>query len=168
MKKQIVPLLTEQGYLPDGWLGAVVNDKPLIGFSQRSQVRSSFERLVCALRGDEEVVELDESHETPEQPETVVVETASSQTETISRWSRKDVKKWIKKIGTLKLRKKALKNLDGQALIHLHKLRKESPDYFYQSLKNDLGLTSVFDVFTFRDELEKLFISGQEVFLKPT
>ena len=145
----------EQGYQPDGWLEAVVDNKLSTDFSQRNERKSAFESLICVLSGEEPVIELDEapSEQIPSAP---LDSTLSAQIENISRWKRKDVKKWIKEIGTLKLRKKALQKLDGLALIHLHELRKERPDYFYQCLKNDLGLTSVFDVLKFRDQLEKL------------
>ena len=159
MSKQIVPLVMEQSYQPDGWLGRIVNSGHTIDFSKRAKLGNSFEKLISALGEDGKVDEAVEAEETPAlELQPAQLETRV-QIENISKWKKKDVKKWLKGIGILKLRKKAQEKLDGLALVHLHELRKESPDYFYQCLKNDLGFTSVFDVFKFRDELERLLNS---------
>lgn len=75
----------------------------------------------------------------------------------IRSWTCSDVKTWLKAIGLEnRLDSKALQRLDGRRLLRLHDLRKESPEFFYSSIKTDLKLGNVFDVLDFVDELENL------------
>jgi len=75
----------------------------------------------------------------------------------IRSWTLGDVKSWINDVGLEeRLNGKAVERLDGRMLLRLQDLRKESPEFFYSSIRTDLGLKNVFDVLEFVDELDKL------------
>lgn len=75
----------------------------------------------------------------------------------IRSWTHSDVKAWLQSVGLEnRLDPKALQRIDGRRLLRLQDLRKESPEFFYSSIKTDLKLGNIFDVLDFVDELEKL------------
>ena len=154
LRKEILPLMMERDYKPDGWLGIILGTKLWVDFRDRLQQNASIEKLIMTLerngkRGTvkEQIVQPSVAHAWLE---------ANTRIDDISNWKQQDVVIWLNRPGMPKIRRKALKRLDGLALLHLIQLRTESPEYFYRCLEKDLGLTSVFDVFKFRDELNKI------------
>ncbi|RMX38043.1 hypothetical protein pdam_00020147 [Pocillopora damicornis] len=152
LRKDVIPLMVDGKYRPDGWLGFIVGSKFWIDFSEKHKLDSNVTKLVKELgtRGKIEVVES-------------IVQAAvedvvdASPHPSIRSWTCSDVKTWLKAIGLEnRLDSKALQRLDGRRLQRLHDLRKESPEFFYSSIKTDLKLGNVFDVLDFVDELENL------------
>jgi hypothetical protein len=48
-RKPFVPLRLQQGYNPDGWLGALVGNKLYFDFSQATKYEDSIKRLIKEL-----------------------------------------------------------------------------------------------------------------------
>ncbi|XP_015753418.1 PREDICTED: uncharacterized protein LOC107333164 isoform X7 [Acropora digitifera] len=71
-------------------------------------------------------------------------------------WQKEDVAKWLESIGFDVGDNEVRGNLDGSALCKLDDLRKESPEFFYSSVKTDLALSNVIDVMKFTEELKQL------------
>ena len=160
LRKDIIPLMMERNYRPDGWLGMIVGTKLWIDFRNSYGVEAGVGKLLRELggRGRQDqgdyltdvgqtgnAAQAQEDHPpaTPEVPG-------------ICSWTNHDVECWLKDIGLDEVCKTVLPRLDGQTLIYLYALRDECPDYFYRCLESNLNLRDMFDVFKFREELCKL------------
>lgn len=147
-------------YKPDGWLGFIVGSKFWIDFSEKHKLDSNLGALIREL-GNRGKIEL---HEPVAQglgikPAAALVDVVDASPQTsIKSWTCGDVKKWLNDVGLEnRLDPKAVQQLDGQMLIRLRDLRKEtSPDFFYASVKAEFKLESLFDLLKFADALEKL------------
>lgn len=160
LRKDIIPLMMERNYRPDGWLGMIVGTKLWIDFRNSYGIETGVGKLLRELGGrgrqdqgnhfadpgqlgNAEQVQEDCPPATPEAPG-------------ISSWTSHDVECWLKDIGLDEVCKTVLPRLDGQTLIYLYALRDECPDYFYRCLESNLNLRDMFDLFKFREELCKL------------
>lgn len=76
--------------------------------------------------------------------------------EEVLSWQREDVAKWLHTIGFDVGDNEVRGKLDGPLLLMLNELRKESPEYFYNSVKTDLGFPTVIEVLQFTKELKEL------------
>ena len=155
LRKDIIPLMMQRDYQPDGWLGMIVGTKLWIDFRNSYSLDTGTEKLIKELgdRGhqDEENKSSLEHTENKQQ-----VQRDESKVQGILGWTTQEVKFWLKDIGLDEVCTAALPRLDGQTLIYLHGLRDECPDYFYRCLETNLNLRNMFDLFKFREELCKL------------
>ncbi|XP_020626470.1 uncharacterized protein LOC110063812 isoform X2 [Orbicella faveolata] len=153
LHKDIIPLMMENKYRPDGWLGFIVGSKFWIDFSEKHKLDMNADKLVRELgdRGKTTV------QETIVQAAVENVVDASPQS-SIRSWTHSDVKSWLKEVGLEdRLDAKAVQRLDGPMLLRLQDLRKEtSPDFFYTSVRTEFKLGSLFDLLEFTDALDKL------------
>ena len=157
LRKDIIPLMVQRNYQPDGWLGMIVGTKLWIDFRNSYSIETGMAKLMKELgvRGRENDV-IDGRLETTDkvQEDSIPVKPVVSG---ISSWTRHEVESWLKDIELDEVCKAVLPKLDGQALIYLHALREECPEYFYKCLESNLNLRDMFDdVFKFREELSKL------------
>ncbi|EDO45030.1 predicted protein [Nematostella vectensis] len=158
LRKDIVPLMMEKSYRPDGWLGMIMGAKLWIDFSDKQTLRvdDSFEKLQKEIgmrgRGRGNVVE---SKLVAVQHDVVDVFPKID----ISKWSKDDVMNWMNGFG-LRLGNDSTiaSHLSGKLLQRLAKLRSESPEFFYSSVKQDFGFAHLQEVLLFVDELNKLVL----------
>lgn len=151
LHKDIIPLMMDYRYKPDGWLGLIVGSKFWIDFSDRHKVDTNVDKLIKELGGRGKTAQEETIH-------AVAVDFVDACPQTsIRSWTNKDVIKWLREVGLEgRLDSKAMQRLNGQILLRLQDLRKESPEFFYTSIRTDLKLANVFDVMEFADELDKL------------
>ncbi|KAL9979082.1 hypothetical protein ACROYT_G016684 [Oculina patagonica] len=150
LRKDIVPLMMESNYRADGWLGMILGSKLWIDFSSGQNTSDSIEKLKKELgaRGKGESAVKKASKDT-------VDAAPSGKKVDVSTWTVDDVTKWMEKIG-LGESYKGKQKLTGKKLQQLAKMRNESADFFYATIKEDLGFTNRLDVMTFADELQGL------------
>ncbi|PFX17112.1 uncharacterized protein LOC111341315 [Stylophora pistillata] len=152
LHKDIIPLMMDGKYRPDGWLGFIVGSKFWIDFSEKHKLDSNVDKLVKEL-GTRGKIELQENA----MKATVMDVVDASPQSTIRSWTSSDVKAWLMDVGLKdRLDSNTLKRLNGQILLRLQDLRKESPEFFYSSVRTDFKLGTVFDVLEFVDALDKL------------
>ena len=155
LRKDIIPLMMQQNYKPDGWLGMIVGTKLWIDLRNSFNVEAAIGKLKTELgdRGRENQGNyLTVEHEKPvEKGQELTAELSG-----VADWTANEVKDWLKDIGLDDICKAVLPKLNGQALIYLYALRDECPDYFYRCLETNLNLRDMFDLFKFREELSKL------------
>ncbi|XP_015753413.1 PREDICTED: uncharacterized protein LOC107333164 isoform X2 [Acropora digitifera] len=145
--KKIIPLMMEENYTPDGWLGLILARKPYMHFEKDpqegiQQLLKEITNLTAAVSAQSEVL----STSSPMQ----------EANKRVSSWQKEDVAKWLESIGLDVGDNEVRGNLDGSALCKLDDLRKESPEFFYSSVKTDLALSNVIDVMKFTEELKQL------------
>ena len=155
LRKDIIPLMMQQNYKPDGWLGMIVGTKLWIDLRNSFNVEAAIGKLKKELgdRGRESQGNyLTVEHEKlVEKGQELTTELSG-----VADWTANEVKDWLKDIGLDDICKAVLPKLNGQALIYLYALRDECPDYFYRCLETNLNLRDMFDLFKFREELSKL------------
>ena len=155
LRKDIIPLMMQQNYKPDGWLGMIVGTKLWIDLRNSFNVEATTGKLKKELgdRGRENQGNyLTVEHEKPVEKGQELTPEMSG----VADWTANEVKDWLKDIGLDDICKAVLPKLNGQALIYLYALRDECPDYFYRCLETNLNLRDMFDLFKFREELSKL------------
>ena len=158
LRKDIIPLMMQNNYKADGWLGMLVGTKLWIGFQSKHVIDSGVTKLIKELgRRGKDVDETEGSPEAVIRPTEASVLTKQPYEPDVSGWTNDDVKKWLREIGLAQVCEEDIAEFTGQTLIELQKLRGECPDYFYKCLEQTLNLKNMFHLFKFRNELEKHF-----------
>ncbi|XP_078483665.1 uncharacterized protein LOC100182841 [Ciona intestinalis] len=159
LQKPIVPLLLDESYKPDGWLGALVGMQIYFNFSDANLFEANCPKMLKTI-----------SSKVYKQPETnlsvIAVDakplsalresSKSSKTENTSLedWGVTEVSEWAKKTKIDGLQS-AMASFDGVALMQLNKLMQRSPDIYYSSIRNDLKL-SLLQILHLTSALEQL------------
>ena len=155
--KDIIPLMMQRNYKPDGWLGMLVGTKFWIDFHSKHAVKPGVTKLIKELGGRGKDVDVTERPSEPvvQAVRADIVATSSSSLR-VSTWTNEEVKQWFKEIGLEKVCKKYISEMNGQSLTGLQQLREECPEYFYRCLERDLNLKNILDILKFTKELRKL------------
>ena len=159
LRKDIIPLMMQRDYTPDGWLGIILGAKLWIDFSNDHKLSTSVEKLLKELggRGLENHAKGGRVNE-QEKNCGRLSQADASEVAGIVDWTASEVENWMKDIGLNEVCKAVLPRMDGQTLIYLHALRNECPGYFYKYLETKLNLTEMLDLFKFSEELSKLML----------
>ena len=155
LRKDIIPLMMQQNYKPDGWLGMIVGTKLWIDLRNIFNVEAAIGKLMRELgdRGRENQGNgLTVEHEKPVEKGQELNSALSG----VAEWTADEVQDWLQNIGLDEVCKPVLPKLNGKVLIYLYALRGECPDYFYRCLETNLNLRDMFDLFKFREELSRL------------
>ncbi|XP_070538017.1 uncharacterized protein [Ptychodera flava] len=162
LQKPFVPLKIQQNYQPDGWLGILLGTKLYFDFSSPSKLDQEMPKLVKELgkRGlassppplikRQSVIKGVTVTAVGSAPPEVLVPVNGT-----AGWTNSDVNKWLNGIELGHLVKK-FTEYNGEMLVGLKLVASESPDFFYSSLKSDLGFQKLVDIIRFRSALEKL------------
>ncbi|CAM9500750.1 unnamed protein product [Lampetra planeri] len=160
LHKPVIPLMMERKYRPDGWLGIIVGAKLWMDFGTKTNFEQNFNKLVKELHGRGR----DSEGDTMDGP---VKSTASSSlsatlgqprgaaAEKLQAWGPSDVARWLTESG-LESCLALFSSYDGRLLLRLLEIRKESPEFFFRSLKRDMGFSSMREILIFVDAVEKL------------
>ena len=155
--KDIIPLMMQRNYKPDGWLGMLLGTKFWIDFNSKHIVKTGVTKLIKELGGrGKDVVVTDGPSEPVVQAVQADIVATSPSSLGVSTWTNEEVKQWFKEIGLEKVCKQDISVMNGQSLTDLQKLREECPEYFYRCLERDLNLTNMLDIFTFTKGLGEL------------
>ena len=154
--KEIIPLMMQRNYMPDGWLGIIVGEKFRHDFQSKHVLEQSVTGLIRELGGRGKEADVTDG---PSEPAVRAVQAdllAAPSFPGVSTWTNEEVKQWFKEIGLEKVCKKYISEMNGQSLTGLQQLREECPEYFYRCLERDLKLKNILDVLKFTKELRKL------------
>nr|KAG5710903.1 hypothetical protein BaRGS_027054 [Batillaria attramentaria] len=176
-RKKIIPLIMQQGYRPDGWLGMILGAKLYYDFSGKYSFESRIMQLIKAVRESAGMLTSSDSVDGPSaerprkaveaQPVTTSVAMVSAspphrpapqalspgRLEIITAWTRSDVHDWLKKH---KLDGTELEKLTGREIIFLYNLRSEAPEFFYNTLERKLQIITLPGLICFTDALNDL------------
>lgn len=146
-RKRIIPLMMESGYNPDGWLGIILGAKLWMDFRKEPNV------------GIQQLLKEISKVKTATSQSQLMGSTPlkASGSEKVLKWRKEDVAKWLQDIGFPVEGISVRGKLDGPLLHMLNELRKESPEFFYSSVKTDLCFPTVIEVLQFTKELKELF-----------
>jgi small nuclear ribonucleoprotein (snRNP)-like protein len=148
--KPFVPLILQENYKPDGWLGLILGAKMFVNFK-----KYSFEE--CSKRLQSELSKLslssDESFKKISVQQTSAV---PNKIQAVDNWSVADVQNWLVKNNTNEKIRGVLENFDGQMLSDLNSIRLTAPDYFYDAISKN-NTIDLFAVVKFNREFKALF-----------
>ncbi|XP_072044548.1 uncharacterized protein [Amphiura filiformis] len=173
LKKPLVPLLVEDNYNPDGWLGALVGMELYYKFHQQDQITSELPGLINAVqdkcsqelkeglglrpsgvsvvsRAEQKLPKAESSNVIP-----VSLSSLAATGNTVSAWSTERVAEWLDNNDLSDLKMK-FQRLRGKHLHQLYKRYQRSPDVFDSTLKNDLQMDFI-TIVMLTTALEELF-----------
>ncbi|PAA73516.1 hypothetical protein BOX15_Mlig009876g2, partial [Macrostomum lignano] len=152
-RKQLVPLLLEHKYKPDGWLGFIMGTQLYYNFSRNKE--ESFAKLVGYLK-QSVLKSPDESIAPVTQP----VQTATPPKPrpppepAYTKWTSEEVLNWLLE-NKLPSHLEPFK-LEGRHLLFLLKMKSQAPEAFYRLLEKSLRLTLFHQLYDFVEALERL------------
>ncbi|XP_072031677.1 uncharacterized protein [Amphiura filiformis] len=166
--KPIVPVILEEGYKPDGWLGLFVgmqlyyelHSNELMEQNLPALIRDIGRRGAATKLADTCMPEFEQSEEgdfnKDEVPPTMrkMSTVSTSSVSEIQDWTTQRVQQWFKENGLQELCS-PLDFCDGQHLQDMYIRYKQAPDTFRNDLKSDLKLSFTASV-KFTTALEKL------------
>ncbi|XP_078572363.1 uncharacterized protein LOC144859530 [Branchiostoma floridae x Branchiostoma japonicum] len=155
LRKQIVPLMMEGKYKPDGWLGAILGAKLYFDFSAQHKFEDSIGKLI------KELGQRGRSAQLVQKVQAVEVGAGGAGALPIMPpakprvldWKQAEVDNWI---AENQLEKNFLRELTGPQLHFLQSLRGEAPEFFYQFITNKLKLSSLDQIMRFTNALNSL------------
>ncbi|XP_071963929.1 uncharacterized protein [Antedon mediterranea] len=148
LRKDIIPLKMEENYQADGWLGAIIGTKLYIEVDpEGNDFDTSMQKLTKELgsRGKNNNDEAD----------VVVprVEVITNSKKSVANWGHHDVSNWANQNG---IKSRKLAHMVGEDLVFLKNLRKEAPEYFYNTLESKVGIISLQQIRVFTAALKNL------------
>ncbi|XP_052098072.1 uncharacterized protein LOC127732904 [Mytilus californianus] len=159
--KMIIPVLLQNRYRPDGWLGILIGSKKFYDFSGKYD----FEKKFLELRGELEGQLLQKKRQPAIMKDLVnqVVNDYEDVTREIGvlSWTKQDLENWLKQNQLEAF--SSLHSLTGEQIGFLYKLFRRAPDFFYKCLEEKLGLKSLEDLMKFDKALEKLSRDHPEI-----
>ncbi|KAL3892326.1 hypothetical protein ACJMK2_004542 [Sinanodonta woodiana] len=169
LRKKIIPLKMERGYQPDGWLGFLIGAKLFYEFSGKYAFEAKIKELIREISstyGNEDAEpkivpvksQREETMDTVDSaPVAVTMKPVYSAppppVAVVRKWTPSDVNRWIEKHN---LPKKNFEKLTGRELALLVTMRLEAPEFFYNYLQKNLGISSLLTMAMFIEGLEDL------------
>ena len=148
--KQFVPLILQDNYKPDGWLGIILGAKIFVNFT-----KYSFEE--CSKRLQSEILKLTtDNKKTFEKVTMKPMSTAPTKSNLVENWSTIEVQDWLNQIDINQDIKAIFKNFNGKMLSNLNSIRLSAPDYFYDAVSKN-NTIDLFSVVKFNEEYLNLF-----------
>ena len=154
LNKKIIPLKMEGNYKADGWLGIIIGTKLYYDFSEESLFEEKARDMLREVRN----ALCDLKRKLPIL-ETVMLSTTNTQEQTkttrdsVKKWTQDNVNKWLE---YNRLPNKLLRRLTGEDVAFLYLLVHESPNIFYQKIKDQLGVNKIHTMAKLRLALDDL------------
>ncbi|XP_033102508.1 uncharacterized protein LOC117105466 [Anneissia japonica] len=175
--KPIIPLMVEENYVPDGWLGALIGTLIYFPLFDDSKLDKEFQRIVSEIgdRGKQQKGQKKIQHkeilavaapiegsrnnrgiDSTDKPAAPPPKATPPRIKAdISNWTSSDVEKWLKEIKLEECRS-AMKDVDGDILMQMYRMSKEAPDFFYSRLERDFEMNHLMQILKFSSALEKI------------
>ncbi|XP_072051357.1 uncharacterized protein [Amphiura filiformis] len=147
LKRSVIPLLIEDGYQPDGWLGLLQGTKLYYNFHSDELIQTELPRLLTAIK--ECIILVKDETEGPSVPPkqpsgvrshggTVPPPTSKS---LASNWAESDVQEWLKK-NKLDDLCELMESYDGKHLEEMYNQYCEDRRNFEKDMKSDYQMNS--------------------------
>ncbi|CAD5115027.1 DgyrCDS4048 [Dimorphilus gyrociliatus] len=162
--KRFIPLLMERGYQPDGWLGIMVGTRLYYDFSGKYAFDEKATELVREL-GNEGKASTKNSNHIMKQINSSSTTAAppyisnapvvrANQMPSLKSWNKQDLENWINSNNLQKFFTSA--TMSVEKLIFLQSLKREAPEFFYKTVKDEYKMKGIDDIMLFSDSFKKL------------
>nr|XP_006824842.1 PREDICTED: uncharacterized protein LOC100377997 [Saccoglossus kowalevskii] len=152
LQKTIIPLMVEPNYSPDGWLGALLGTTLYFNFCAEDDlevvISKILEKVQFIMPSSFQVTSLSN-------PSTTKPEDAPQAL--VTSWSSDNVHEWLCQ-NDLEDMSNHFTVYNGEMLIQMKKLSHQAPEFFYKSLKTDVGFQDLYTILKFAKALDKLVI----------
>lgn len=143
LNKPIIPLIMQKGYENvKGWLGLIISDKIFVNFTKYS-FEECMKRLNRELKNLEccpEIIKLEENKEKP-----------------VEKWNEDEVKEWFRNNFLNESILNFFEPCNGIILKQIYEMRRDAPEFFYQSFRNlNIDMNSILN---FTHKLKNIFES---------
>ncbi|XP_077867140.1 uncharacterized protein LOC144356158 [Saccoglossus kowalevskii] len=157
LNKPFIPLKIQSDYQPDGWLGILLGTKLYFDFSAATRPEKEMPKLLRELgnRGMSSQTMIENPVPNTVAPVVGAMPPRNDIGSETTTWTNSDVMTWLEGIGLQHL-KNRFREYNGEMILGLRLVGSESPDFFYSSLKSDLGFKKLIDIIKFRNALDKL------------
>ncbi|CAH1798582.1 unnamed protein product [Owenia fusiformis] len=153
LRKHVIPVRVQHHYNPDGWLADMVGSNLLFDFSSDDLIEASLKSLIREIgeRGKyPEGYRRDAVNDNNNGPAMY----STPKKLGIPGWTTYEVKKWLKDNEMAHLTNR-FNDYNGEMLLQMKTMSQESPDFFYQSLRKEMGFAQM-DILKFTTSLHKL------------
>ncbi|XP_030828276.1 uncharacterized protein LOC100892829 isoform X3 [Strongylocentrotus purpuratus] len=161
LRKRIIPVMMEEYYQPDGWLGIILGAKFYMDFSGRLDIEEEMNKLLKEVQmhsAEAKIIYKDDTDDGVLVGASISfpLESAgiSIKMESLD-WSASQVQDWLIE-NELEHLRPLMAEYNGKLLNQLYKMRQEAPDFFYLSIKEDFGLKKLIDILRFTEALDSL------------
>ncbi|XP_070553248.1 uncharacterized protein [Ptychodera flava] len=156
LQKSYIPIRVERNYSPDGWLGILVGTKLYFDFASDELLGRNFQNLVREIgdRGKIKDVVVKKSEVGVAQSAKDAPHLGESHPgkDNVESWGYAEITTWLDRNGAGHLAPK-LKKYTGRQLLTLKEICSEAPEFFYSSLKKDVGFRDLYDIALFKEAL---------------
>ncbi|XP_077865675.1 uncharacterized protein LOC100367673 [Saccoglossus kowalevskii] len=158
LRKDFIPIQVQANYSPDGWLGILVGTKLYFDASADSHLNETVSKLIRELgeRGKTSKTGKVKAHEKMVAADATAITSASrGDRPSLEKWNNYDVLQWLSdtELGHVK---KRFTGYNGKSLIALKKMEMRAPEFFYATLKQDMGFKNMLDLTKFSTALEDI------------
>ena len=142
-----MPLILQENYKPDGWLGIIMGARMFVNFT-----KYSFDECIKRLQheiseaGFGDIKKVNENHK----------KSIESAAKSIEAWKLSDTQSWLNRTNMNENIKATLKDFDGKMLHNLNSIRLAAPDYFFNAISKN-NTIDLFSVVKFNEEFKSLF-----------
>lgn len=169
IKKPIIPLIMQQTYKPDGWLGIILGSKIFIDFTKydfdecTKRLMKEIVAVFSQKYSFEKDLSLEESSQLGSRGSSsssanlsALITSLNSELNTETDWTENDVDKWLmeKKFNSFII--ESIRPSDGKLLYSMFKMFETAPESFYSSLNRN-GHITLRELVYFSTELKNLF-----------
>ncbi|XP_072031673.1 uncharacterized protein [Amphiura filiformis] len=167
-RRAMIPLMMDDGYDPDGWLGALIGVKLYFTMFSEDMVHKQLANVLQELgtRGKGNTsAEANDSADgaivPANAPVSATAAPSSSQTTShlYDNWSTDQFQTWLKEIGLEGLTQQ-LEYCDGKHMVQMYRQYQSCPEYFHSTLRADLKM-DFHAVLKFTTALHQLFLKQQ-------
>ncbi|KAL3892257.1 hypothetical protein ACJMK2_004481, partial [Sinanodonta woodiana] len=143
----MIPLLMEEGYKADGWLGFYVGREYFYDFSGKYPREHKLQELLLKLnKCYQKVQQINTGKGNP-------ISRAQPSVSELRKWTVNDIGSWIKKHN---LPREQFENITGRDLSALITMRMEAPECFYRRIRKDFKIKSLSTTDLFVEALDDL------------
>ena len=158
LNKKIIPLIMQTGYESvQGWLGIIMGDKIFVNFT-KYELKECFKRLRKEVKRS-----MDSDLPTFKEPvpnelkenNSPLIASIKSKNHAVENMTENEVKDWFAKKNLNIAIYEHLRPCCGKVLFQIYSMKKDAPEFFYQSLK-EIPKTNLSSISLFAYYLEKL------------
>ncbi|XP_013385107.1 uncharacterized protein LOC106155047 [Lingula anatina] len=140
LNKDIVPLMMQRNYKPDGWLGMILGSKLFFDFSGKYNFECKVDELAKELgnRGKTGGI-------VPVMTETAALAPSfGSGKKNPSHWNKEDVAQWLEKNNLNRMPK--FTKLTGEQIAFLKEIHTNAPEFFFCYMTDKMGIVQLQDL----------------------
>ncbi|XP_064645514.1 uncharacterized protein LOC135498927 [Lineus longissimus] len=163
LQKPVIPLMMQKRYTPDGWLGIILGTKLYFNFTGKVPFDEIFEKFLKEMNmlgGGDEVIKI-VVHNDSTQSSTPTAHKSSKKDDAlllVRNWTSADILRWLED-NDLSSCKSKFKDFDGHHWCGLIEMKKEAPQYYYQTIEHKIGL-SFLDILKFSEAISYFLRTG--------